>query len=506
MSRARVVRTLYRNLLRQARRADADVILRHQISKQPVDVLQVASAGLGRSCRAINVQIRGQRGRIPRLHAIYDRDVAPTDFAAAETATPATPGKVWMSTVDKNTGRTYYYDALTRETTWTKPAGDIDIRESTGDDSAIVKDALLPKVPAVAVVAQHADYGDNVFYDGAATSAGPDGVFVNFDDGDVYGWTGEDAGAKVRRKVLVREETPEPGTKLLVVAAHYGRGPMRYHKWVKAEAVAPAAEDEKVAAWTLTSFCRHAFRHPEALEGYAVGMDVPSSANAGPSANDANAGPSADALAEAMESFTAERAQLDKAFEVLAAVNSSAERVSRYGAQSEAGDAKLPRLGSEPLQRPAFDERASLIAANAAYYSAVRRKDADLMEQLLDDDCTMGNSHNFTRGKEQNARDFRNYCENQTPPKYPYLVELDDVEVFLDSENVGRVVVTERNTADWCASSDDYRPSQSPVTIAREVNVNTFARAAPGQPWKLRQRQETRVDFETNARSDQAQA
>ena len=128
------------------------------------------------------------------------------------------------------------------------------------------------------------------------------------------------------------------------------------------------------------------------------------------------------------------------------------------------------------------------------------------MEQLLDDDCTMGNSHNYTRGKEQNARDFRNYCENQTPPKYPYLVELDDVEVFLDSENVGRVVVTERNTADWCASSDDYRPSQSPVTIAREVNVNTFARAAPGQPWKLRQRQETRVDFETNARSDQAQA
>ena len=167
---------------------------------------------------------------------------------------------------------------------------------------------------------------------------------------------------------------------------------------------------------------------------------------------------------------------------------------------------RIPRLGSEPLQLPTFDERTSLIAANAAYYSAVRRKDADLMEQLLDDDCTMGNSHNYTRGKEQNARDFRNYCENPTPPKYPYLVELDDVEVFLDSENVGRVVVTERNTADWCASSDDYRPSQSPVTIAREVNVNTFARAAPGQPWKLRQRQETRVDFETNARSDQAQA
>ena len=501
-SRARVVRTLYRNLLRQARRADGDVILRHQISKQPVDVLQVASAGLGRSCRSINVQIRGQRGRIPRLHAIYDRDVAPADFAAAATATPATPAtptKVWMSTKDP-TGRTYYYDALTRETTWTKPAGDIDIRESTGDDSAIVKNALLPKVPAVAVVAQHADYGDNVFYDGAATAAGPDGVFVNFDDGDVYGWTGEDAGARVRRKVLCREETPEPGTKLLVVAAHYGRGPMRYHKWVRAEAVAPAA-DEKPAAWTLTSFCRHAFRHPEALEGYAVGM------NAGPSANDANAGPSAnDALTEALDAFTAERAQLDKGFEVLKAVNDAAGRVERYGASEADGVQKLPRLGSEPMQLPTFDERTSLIAANAAYYSAVRRKDADLMEQLLDDDVTMSNNHNYTRGKEQNARDFRNYCENQTPPKYPYLVELDDIEVFLDSENVGRVVVTERNTADWCASSDDYRPSQSPVTIAREVNVNTFARAAPGQPWKLRQRQETRVDFETNARSDQAQA
>ena len=503
MSRARVVRTLYRNLLRQARRADADVILRHQISKQPVDVLQVASAGLGRSCRSINVQINGQRGRIPRLHAIYDRDVAPADFAAPATATPATPAKIWMSTKCPDTGRTYYYDLLTRETTWQKPAGEI--RESTGDDSAARKDALMPKLASVPVVAQHADYGDNVFYDGAATSAGPDGVFVNFDDGDVYGWTGEDAGAKVRRKVLVREETPEPGTKLLVVAAHYGRGPMRFHKWVRAEAVPPAVEDEKPAAWTLTSFCRHAFRHPEALEGYAVGMNVPSSANAGPSANDANAGPSADeALAEAMESFTAERAQLDKAFEVLAAVNAAAGRVERYGA-SEA-DVQLPRLGLEPLQRPDFDERTSLIAANAAYYSAVRRKDADLMEQLLDDDCTMGNSHNYTRGKEQNARDFRNYCENQTPPKYPYLVELDDVEVFLDSENVGRVVVTERNTADWCASSDDWRASQSPVTIAREVNVNTFARSAPGQPWKLRQRQETRVDFETNARSDQAKA
>ena len=79
MSRARVVRTLYRNLLRQARRADADVILRHQISKQPVDVLQVASAGLGRSCRSINVKVGGSRGRIPRLHAIYDRDCTPAD-------------------------------------------------------------------------------------------------------------------------------------------------------------------------------------------------------------------------------------------------------------------------------------------------------------------------------------------------------------------------------------------------------------------------------------------
>merc|ERR1712167_108460 len=72
---------------------------------------------------------------------------------------------------------------------------------------------------------------------------------------------------------------------------------------------------------------------------------------------------------------------------------------------SEADDVqKLPRLGSEPLQLPTFDERTSLIAANAAYYSAVRRKDADLMEQLLDDDCTMGNStitrvaRNRTRG------------------------------------------------------------------------------------------------------------
>ena len=85
---------------------------------------------------------------------------------------------------------------------------------------------------------------------------------------------------------------------------------------------------------------------------------------------------------------------MDKGFEVLKAVNDAAGRVCRYGAASEADDVQLPPLGSESLQLPTFDERTSLIAANAAYYSAVRRKDADLMEQLLDDDCTMGNSHN----------------------------------------------------------------------------------------------------------------
>ena len=57
-SRARVVHELYRNLLRQARKADTDVILRHQISKQPVDVLQVASAG--RSCRSIPTSAGGR--------------------------------------------------------------------------------------------------------------------------------------------------------------------------------------------------------------------------------------------------------------------------------------------------------------------------------------------------------------------------------------------------------------------------------------------------------------
>merc|ERR1719371_139740 len=209
-------------------------------------------------------------------------------------------------------------------------------------------------------------------------------------------------------------------------------------------------------------------------------MNVPSSANAGPSANDANAGPSADAsLAEALDAFKAERTQLDKAFEVLAAVNSAAGRVERYGA-SEA-DVQLPRLGLEPLQRPDFDERTSLIAANAAYYSAVRRKDADLMEQLLDDDVTMGNNHNYTRGKEQNARDFRNYCENQTPRKYPYLVEIDDVEVFLDSDNVGRVVVTERNTADWCAGKARECPVEALLIVGNldpEVSLDLVSQSA----------------------------
>merc|ERR1719421_2796872 len=133
---------------------------------------------------------------------------------------------------------------------------------------------------------------------------------------------------------------------------------MRFHKWVRAEAVAPAAEDEKPAAWTLTSFCRH----PEALEGYAVGTNAagPSANDAtGPSANDATGPAANDALAEALDAFTAERAQLDKAFEVVAAVNSAAERVERYGA-SEADDVQLPPLGSESLQLPDGDERMQL--------------------------------------------------------------------------------------------------------------------------------------------------
>ena len=344
----------------------------------------------------------------------------------------------------------------------------------------------MPKLASVPVVAQHADYGDNVFYDGAATSAGPDGVFVNFDDGDVYGWTGEDAGAKVRRKVLVREETPEPGTKLLVVAAHYGRGPMRFHKWVRAEAVAPAAEDEKPAAWTLTSFCRHAFRHPEALEGYAVGMDATSSDDAlGPDRAGRrprlrDRGPGHPGLVEPGSPSDGRRPSKRGC----SARRGELCRGPRRALRRRGRRRTAPPLGSEPLQAPGRRRTDATHRGERRRLPAVRRKDADLMQQLLDDDCTMGNSHNYTRGKEQNARDFRNYCENQTPPKYPYLVEIDDVEVFLDSENVGRVVVTERNTADWCASSDDYRPSQSPVTIAREVNVNTFARAAPGQPWK----------------------
>jgi hypothetical protein len=103
----------------------------------------------------VSVSINGRRGSIPRLHAIYDRDVAPADFAA--TATLATPEKVWMSTKCPDTGRPYYYDLLTRETTWQKPEGEI--RESTGDDSAARKDALLPKLASVPVCVESKFYG-----------------------------------------------------------------------------------------------------------------------------------------------------------------------------------------------------------------------------------------------------------------------------------------------------------------------------------------------------------
>ena len=72
-----------------------------------------------------------------------------------------------MSTKCPDTGRTYYYDLLTRETTWHKPEGEIRSRQAT-----ILQEKDAAKLASVPVVAQHAEYERQRACDGAATSAG----------------------------------------------------------------------------------------------------------------------------------------------------------------------------------------------------------------------------------------------------------------------------------------------------------------------------------------------
>ena len=201
---------------------------------------------------------------------------------------------------------------------------------------------------------------------------------------------------------------------------------MRYHKWVKAEAVAPAAEDEKPAAWTLNELLPPRLPPPGGARGLRGGDER--GAN-GPSANDGDAGPSAsDALRmRHQDAFTAERTQLDKGFEVLAAVNAAA------GARRAL---RRVRGRRRPSSRASGASRCSArTSTNGIAHSCERRlllgratKRRGLDGAAAGRRLYHGESHNHTRGKEQNARDFRNYCENQTPPKYPYLVELDDVD------------------------------------------------------------------------------
>ena len=51
--------------------------------------------------------------------AADEQKQAPAPAAAAPAPAPA--ARVWRAAKDPKTGRTYYYDVLTRETQWTKP-------------------------------------------------------------------------------------------------------------------------------------------------------------------------------------------------------------------------------------------------------------------------------------------------------------------------------------------------------------------------------------------------
>ena len=59
----------------------------------------------------------------------------------------------------------------------------------------------------------------------------------------------------------------------------------------------------------------------------------------------------------------------------------------------------------------------------------------------------------------------------------------------------------------WDSMHATSRMSRGPLTDMAEASTGgPGSDAVPWNPSPLRQRQETRVDFETNARSDQAQA
>jgi len=435
MASSLLTRSLYRSLMNAARRADGDAVLRQQLSKLPVDILQVAAAGLERRALFVSVRFGGVEDGVPMQSAGAERRLSRQHVV---------------------------YDEAMAE-------GGVKAQADADADGK-----------GVAVVSQHADYGvdqtgGEMFYDAVATPAvGPGGasggVRVDFADGDHCTWEDEsDVQGRVRQKKFVREERVAPGAKLLAVGGSYVHGSGVFQKWFRAVAV---DLDEMAAdgvrgggdgpplagkVWTLASFCRQAFRHPRSLERLSFA--------------------------------NSDSGAISKAFEVLSAFNVAASHVGRLGDSLDA-DALAAVGAREPVALPTHGGGAEgeavaaasleLLAANGAFYASLQGRNVALMAELLDTEmiCT----HPFVstlHGKD----DVLQYFEfNFAAASHAFAIELEDVQVFLDSENVGRVVMTEK------ISSGDGDGDGESLGVAAVSAVNVFSRDAPGAAWRLRHR------------------
>uniref|UniRef100_A0A7S2RQ87 Uncharacterized protein n=1 Tax=Rhizochromulina marina TaxID=1034831 RepID=A0A7S2RQ87_9STRA len=300
---------LYRALMACARRADANAVLREEIARRPVDILQVAAAGYRPApvmvkfaeTAAVPQSMRGLSKPLRRRFMVVDED-----FSAAASA--------------------------------------------EGDE----------------VLAQHPEFTRDsckadVYWDAKIHVLHGDGaVSLQFMDGDACTWSAAEAKTFIRRKHFVAENEVARGTPLLAVGGHYHHalrpalGP--FYKWFKAKAAGahqPTATSSP--AWTLTSFCREAFRNDQFLQEVAI-----------------STGDSQD--------------RFDKAFEALAALGLSAD-LAKVQASARSGAPPLwtssQSAAALPLNPDSVrDPEPLVLAANGAFFAALQSKSFALMEQV----------------------------------------------------------------------------------------------------------------------------